>query len=168
MASLEILHDADARLQGCAAVLQGRYITHQALRAFGSQERITSVTSLRPKNPLLRDDTVLNTVRGISDLSGLYGGFAEYRMEMLEARIREQLKMMRERRAAGMRFDTRRFKEFMIEQEEFLAHMNREMVQDEDVVFGYIEEAEELSPPSTVTAVTTAADERGSLQRAKL
>lgn len=29
-------------LQGCAVVLQGRYIEHQALQALGGTERITS------------------------------------------------------------------------------------------------------------------------------
>ena len=35
---------------GYSVVLQGRYIVHKALRAYGSTERITSVTSFRPKN----------------------------------------------------------------------------------------------------------------------
>ena len=42
------------------------------------------VTSFRPKCPLIKDDSVLTTVRAISDLSELYGGYAEYRLEMLE------------------------------------------------------------------------------------
>ncbi|PVH91173.1 hypothetical protein DM02DRAFT_546313, partial [Periconia macrospinosa] len=37
--------------QGCAMLLQGRYVTHQAMRARGGKERITSVTSFRPKSP---------------------------------------------------------------------------------------------------------------------
>lgn len=107
-------------------------------------------------------------MRGISDLSHLYAGFAEYRLEMLEARMREQLKMIRERQAAGMKFDTKGFKAFMTEQEKFLAHMNNEMVPDEDVVTGFIEEAEELSPPSTVTPVPTAAEQKSLTARSKL
>ena len=35
---------------GYSVILQGRYIVHKALRAYGSTERITSVTSFRPKN----------------------------------------------------------------------------------------------------------------------
>ena len=45
--------------QGCAVVLQGRYIEHQALRALGQRERITMVTSFRPRSSSLPDDTVL-------------------------------------------------------------------------------------------------------------
>ena len=35
---------------GYSVLLQGRYIEHKALSAYGSKERITSVTSFRPKN----------------------------------------------------------------------------------------------------------------------
>lgn len=35
---------------GYSVLLQGRYIKHKALRAYGSTERITAVTSFRPKN----------------------------------------------------------------------------------------------------------------------
>ena len=35
---------------GYSVLLQGRYIVHKALRAYGSSERITAVTSFRPKN----------------------------------------------------------------------------------------------------------------------
>ncbi|TFK56366.1 hypothetical protein OE88DRAFT_1616414, partial [Heliocybe sulcata] len=127
---------------GCAAILQGRYITHQALRALGAQERITAVTSFRPRDPFTRDDTVLNTVRPISDLSVLYQEFAEYRLAMMEERVRAQLKEVRERRRAGKKFDTRGVKRFLAEQTRFLEHMNSEMVQDEEVKVGWIEEVD--------------------------
>ncbi|KAF2084180.1 hypothetical protein K490DRAFT_49596 [Saccharata proteae CBS 121410] len=125
---------------GCAVILQGRYITHQALRALGAQERITSVTSFRPRSPYARDDTVLDTVRPISDLSLLYEEFAEYRLENLEERIHAQLKEVRERRRAGKKFDTKAFKAFLREQQAFIEHMDNEMVPDELVVPGYVEE----------------------------
>lgn len=35
---------------GYSVLLQGRYIEHKGLRAYGSTERITAVTSFRPKN----------------------------------------------------------------------------------------------------------------------
>ena len=123
--------------QGCAVVMQGRYITHQALRALGAQERITMVTSFRPKSPFVRDDTVLSTVRGISDLSDLYFGFGEYRLEMLEARVTAQLKKLREDRQAGKKTDTKALKAFLAEQERFIQHTNREMVPEEEVVPGH-------------------------------
>lgn len=53
-------------------VMHGRYIKHQALKALGGRERINMVTCFRPKPALLKDETVLVGVRGISDLSGLY------------------------------------------------------------------------------------------------
>jgi len=124
-------------MQGCAVIMQGRYITHQALHALGAQERITMVTSFRPKSPHLRDDAVLSTVRGISDLSQLYYEFGSYRLEILEERIRAQLQKMRADHAVGKRTDTRALKAFLREQEEFLGHTNGEVVQDEDVVSGH-------------------------------
>ncbi|KAI0390526.1 hypothetical protein F5Y17DRAFT_471621 [Xylariaceae sp. FL0594] len=105
---------------GCAVVLQGRYIEHQALQTRGIAERITMVTSFRPRNPLVRDDTVLET--------------------MLEERIRLQLKEIRDLAAAGRRVPTKKLKVFFLEQERFLAHMNREVVDDEDVVVGSIQQ----------------------------
>ncbi|EON65023.1 hypothetical protein W97_04258 [Coniosporium apollinis CBS 100218] len=125
---------------GCAVVLQGRYITHQALRALGAQERITMVTSFRPRSAHIADDTVLTSVRPISDLSELYYEFGEYRMEILEERLRAKLKHLRERRQAGKKLDTKDFKKFLAEQEAFLKHMNNEMLEEEKVAVGYIDE----------------------------
>lgn len=69
----------------------------------------------------------------------------------MEARIRAQLKDIQERRAAGLKFDTKTFKAFLSEQEDFLAHTNKETVPGEDVRVGYIEEHEEAAPPSTAS-----------------
>lgn len=131
--------------QGCAVVLQGRYIEHQALRALGSTERITMVTSFRPKNPLARDDTVLTTVRPISDLKELYSQFSEYRLEILEERIRAELKDIRDCRASGRGVSTRKLKDFLDEQQEFLAHMNLQMVDPDQVVMGSIDDSHLLT-----------------------
>ncbi|KAK7752480.1 hypothetical protein SLS62_005633 [Diatrype stigma] len=130
---------------GCAVILQGRYIEHQALRALGTTERISMVTSFRPRSPRVRDDTVLTTVRPISDLGALYHQFAEYRLEILEERVRQQLRELRASGAAGRRVPTKRLKAFFTEQERFLAHMNREMVDDEDVVMGSIDDSHLLT-----------------------
>jgi hypothetical protein len=127
--------------QGCAVILQGRYIEHQALRALGTSERITMVTSFRPRNPMVRDDTVLTTVRPISNLSELYHQFSQYRLEILEERIRLQLKELRESSASGRRIATSKLKSFLGEQERFLAHMNKEMVDDDDVVQGRVDDS---------------------------
>ncbi|MCJ1295999.1 hypothetical protein MMC34_007564 [Xylographa carneopallida] len=131
---------------GCAVVLQGRYIEHQALRALGTAERITMVTSFRPRCPDLRDDTVLTTVRAISNLSELYFQFSEYRLEILEERIRNQLRSLRETKRSGKKLDTQKLKRFLHDQERFLAHMNKEMV--EDVKMGEIDDSHLLGTPS--------------------
>ncbi|KAI0400459.1 hypothetical protein F4802DRAFT_619828 [Xylaria palmicola] len=121
---------------GSAVVLQGRYITHQALRAHGTAERITMVTSFRPRNPSIRDDSVLTTVRPISNLSDLYNQFAEYRLKILEERIRLQLGEIQELCVAGKRVATKKLKDFLEEQEKFLVHMNKEIVDEIDDAVG--------------------------------
>lgn len=123
--------------QGCAVILQGKYICHQALRTVGARERITMVTSFRPKSPFLADDSTLTTVRGISDLRDLYYEWASYRLEIVEERIRMQLRKMRAAYEVGRPTDTRGIKAFLAEQAAFLAHTNEEMVQDELVVYGH-------------------------------
>ena len=118
-------------------MLQGRYIEHQALRALGTNERITMVTSFRPKSAFVKDDTVLATVRAISDLSELYSQYTEYRLEMLEERIRAHLKEIRDRKRANRRFNTAASKRFIAEQQEFLAAIDREMVDEDKVIKGF-------------------------------
>lgn len=120
--------------------MQGRYITHQALRALGAQERITMVTSFRPKSPFVRDDSVLTSVRPISDLSELYFEFAEYRLAMLEERVRTQLKVLRRGREASKKFNTQALKDFLAEQEAFIKHTINELVDDDKVPMGFIDE----------------------------
>ena len=127
--------------QGHAVVLQGRYIEHQALRALGTTERITMVTSFRPKSHTVKDDTVLTTVRPISNLSELYYQFSEYRLEILEERIREKLKVLRETQRSGRKMNTKDLKAFLREQELFLAHMNKEIVDEALVTKGSIDDS---------------------------
>ena len=103
------------------------------------------VTSFRPKCHTFKDDTVLTTVRPISDLSELYYQFTEYRLEILEERIRAQRKAMRENESRGKKVNTKTLKEFLSEQETFLAHMNREMVDDGLVTKGCIDDSHLVS-----------------------
>lgn len=130
--SLITNNKSNTPLQGCAVVLQGRYIDHQALAAFGGQERITMVTSFRPRSPRIRDDTVLNTVRPISNLSDLYGQTIEYNLENAESRIRHMLKNVRDSMKAGAT-DVRSIKEFLDFEIRTLSHLNEEIV-DESLV----------------------------------
>jgi hypothetical protein len=77
--------------EGWATVLQGRLIEHVALRAFGQGERITMVTSFRPKDARVRDDSVLTTVRPVSKLAELYEQWFRYRSEVLKKRCEEHV-----------------------------------------------------------------------------
>ncbi|KAF4637115.1 hypothetical protein G7Y89_g957 [Cudoniella acicularis] len=125
--------------KGCAVVLQGRYIDHQALRAFGGQERITMVTSFRPRSPGLRDDTVLTTVRPISNLSDLYGQTIEYQLENAEARIRQMLKNVRDSMKAGAT-DVSSIKSFLDFEIRTMTHLNNEIVDESLVQKGHLAE----------------------------
>lgn len=130
---------------GCAVVLQGRYIEHQALRALGMTERITMVTSFRPRSPNLPDDTVLTTVRPVSDLSELYSQYSEYRLEILEERIRNQLRSLRDNRRYGKKVKVEALKQFVLDQEHFLAAMNKEIVSEALVQMGNIDDSHLLT-----------------------
>jgi hypothetical protein len=125
--------------------MQGRYIEHQAMRVLGGKERITMVTSFRPKSAFAKDDTVLTTVRSISNLAELYAQYTEYRFEMLEERFRAQLKELRDRKRARRGFNTAAAKGFIQEQRDFLDVMLREMVDDDKVVVGFTEDTHLLS-----------------------
>ncbi|KAL8924658.1 MAG: hypothetical protein Q9208_003973 [Pyrenodesmia sp. 3 TL-2023] len=139
---------------GCAVILQGRYIEHQALRALGTTERITMVTSFRPRCPNLPDDTVLTTVRPISNLSELYSQYSEYRLEILEERVRTQLRSFRENKRDGKKLNVQAMKNFIKKQEEFLAHMNKEMVEEELVIMGSIDDSHLLTSKADDVAKT--------------
>jgi hypothetical protein len=116
---------------GTAVVMQGRYIEHQALKAMGGRERIAMVTSFRPKNPLIRDEIVLTGIRGISDLSQIYYQYTQYRLDVLEERVRAQAKAVRERERSARRFDTESARAFINEQRQFLEAMLLELVADQ-------------------------------------
>ncbi|CAG9953048.1 unnamed protein product [Clonostachys rosea f. rosea IK726] len=112
---------------GTAVVLQGRYIEHQALKALGGRERISMVTCFRPKSPHVRDETVLTGVRGISHKSEMYTQYTEYRLEILEERIRAKQKSERTRVAARRPFDTEEIRQWLNEQKAFIESTLEEM-----------------------------------------
>ncbi|KAI9791918.1 MAG: hypothetical protein M1833_001300 [Piccolia ochrophora] len=126
---------------GSAVVLQGRYIEHQALRALGTTERITMVTSFRPRSPHVRDDSVLTTVRPISVLSELYYQFSEYRLEMLEERIRATLRELRESKRGEKLPNIKSLKQFLNTQQEFLKRTSDEIIEEDMVVGAKTKEA---------------------------
>ncbi|CAI7652264.1 unnamed protein product [Penicillium manginii] len=112
---------------GTAVVMQGRYIEHQALKALGGRERISMVTCFRAKSPLIKDETVLVGVRGISNISELYTQYTQYRLEVLEERIRHQLKQEREREIAKRPFNIPEIKRFLTNQKLFIESMLTEI-----------------------------------------
>ena len=122
------------------------------------------VTSFRPRSPHVKDDTVLTTVRAISDLPELYFQYTEYRLEMMEERIRSHLKEVRDRKRAGRGFNTVATKKFIAEQEDFLAVMSREIVDEDKVTKGFTDAHQhllsaDLKTQSKKRARTKSADE---------
>jgi hypothetical protein len=107
--------------------MQGRYLHHQALKALGGRERISMVTPFRPKDPLVRDESILVGVRGISNLEELFPQYFEYRLDVLEERVRAQRKEERNRDAAHKPFDVEKKRRWLEEQREFIDSMLREM-----------------------------------------
>lgn len=107
--------------------MQGRYIEHQALKALGGRERISMVTSFRPKSPFIMDESILTGVRGISILSDLYNQYMQYRLEILEERIRARLKHERYREQGKQKFDTPDVRRWLVEQREFIESMLEEI-----------------------------------------
>lgn len=108
--------------------MQGRYIEHQALKAIGGRERITMVTCFRPKNPLVKDETVLTGLRGISILPELYEQYTEYRLDLLRERIHAKGEIERQRRRDRKAFDLDEVRAFLVEQRDFLDSMLTELV----------------------------------------
>ncbi|KAL4907803.1 hypothetical protein BDW74DRAFT_175585 [Aspergillus multicolor] len=112
---------------GYAVVMQGRYIYHQALKALGGRERISMVTPFRPRDPLVRDETILVGVRGISNLGEMFPQYFEYRLDVLEERVRMQRKEERAREVAGKPFDVEKKRRWLEEQRGFIESMLAEM-----------------------------------------
>ncbi len=97
------------------------------------------VTSFRPRSPSIRDDTVLKTVRPISNLSALYGQTVEYQLENAESRIRRMLRHVRDSMKAGAT-DVGSIKTFLDFEIETLTHLNKEIVEESLVQKGCLKE----------------------------
>ncbi|KAF8544790.1 hypothetical protein BDD12DRAFT_906291 [Trichophaea hybrida] len=113
---------------GSAVVLQGRYIEHIALPSTNCRERITMVTSFRPKDPMLAEDSQLLTVRPVSDLNEMYNQWTDYRVEIVEERCRRLVKGLRERERVGRDFDVVGVKDQLKDLIKFLEKTNNEIV----------------------------------------
>lgn len=108
-------------------VMRGRYIEHRALKALGGRERITMVTSFRPKPPFMKDESILTGIRGISPLTEIYSQYTQYRLEILEERIRARLKKEQRREIAKPPFDVPNIRAFLTEKKDFLEAMVEEL-----------------------------------------
>jgi hypothetical protein len=82
---------------GAATILQGRYITHTAAPATNMPERVTIVTSFRPADPTLLDETTNLNIRNTSQLSELYYQWTTYRLEVLVQRAQIAADALRKR-----------------------------------------------------------------------
>ncbi|KAL4935228.1 hypothetical protein BDV06DRAFT_234527 [Aspergillus oleicola] len=90
IATLEAIRKSDgstlkvrAPQMGSAMLLQRRYITHTAAPVTNMPERVTIVTSFRPKDPMLLDETTRANIRNKSHLSELYYQWMTYRLDVL-------------------------------------------------------------------------------------
>ena len=118
--------------RGHAVVLQGGHIRHKALPVVGgSAERITMVTSFRPRDPFVRMDVRLGTVRPVSDLRRLYHEYVEYRLEALRRRVVRQQERLGLMGPKG--FDTNSVKAGLRELRETIERTETEVV-DEDLI----------------------------------
>jgi len=97
------------------------------------------VTSFRPRSPRIRDDTVLTTVRPISNLSDLYGQTIEYQLENAESRIRDMLKNVRDAMKAGST-NVSSIKSFLDFEINTLKKLNTEFVEEHLVPKGHLAE----------------------------
>jgi hypothetical protein len=89
---------------------------------------------------MIRDDTVLNTVRPVSHLPDLYGQVVEYQLENMELRLRRYLKSVREAMKVD-RFDVMAFKAWVAFERHALDHIDREIVEESQVKKGVLSDA---------------------------
>lgn len=88
-----------AAQMGGAVVLQGGYTKHAAFRTIGTNERVTMVTSFRPKSLAVRDlSTLRNIGRETSDMNEVHYQFASYRLKLVNDRVEDFLARLTERK----------------------------------------------------------------------
>ncbi|KIW50103.1 hypothetical protein PV05_11723 [Exophiala xenobiotica] len=73
---------------GWAVMMQGGCIEHVALKAVGTGERVTMVTSFRPRDPSLKDVSNLGNVKKSSSWDQLFKQWSIYRLEVVEKRAK--------------------------------------------------------------------------------
>ncbi len=93
---------------GWAVMMQGGIINHAALKALGTGERITMVTSFRPKDPDIWDGSHLGNVKVSSDHNELFKQWADYRARVVGKRAEKFVKRIQE---GGAEWDKEKTKE---------------------------------------------------------
>lgn len=88
------------------------------------------------------DDSVLTTVRPISDLNELYSQWTEYRVEIVEERCKRLVKRVREHKRVGRDFDVAAVKSELEELKKLLDRTSGEII-DEGKVKDKVSEQEE-------------------------
>lgn len=78
---------------------------------------------------MIKDSSVLTTIRPITNLSDLYFQWTEYRTKVLQERLRRMLEVLQEQHSAGKPTDVKKMKQFLQEQEEWLAITNKEIIE---------------------------------------
>ncbi|KAH8807708.1 hypothetical protein F5884DRAFT_752290 [Xylogone sp. PMI_703] len=91
------LMKADGTTLKVKAPQMGRYISHTAAPVTNMPERVTIVTSFRPRDPLLLDETTNANIRNKSHLTELYYQWTTYRLEVLQERARLAVEDLRKR-----------------------------------------------------------------------
>ncbi|KAK4498405.1 hypothetical protein PRZ48_011063 [Zasmidium cellare] len=92
--------------KGYAVMMQGGLINHVALKTLGDGERITMVTSFRPRDPHAVDLSNLGNVKAVSDLGQLFTQWTLYRTAVLEERCRRFADDLRDARLTGDEVET--------------------------------------------------------------
>ncbi|KAA8898758.1 hypothetical protein FN846DRAFT_200119 [Sphaerosporella brunnea] len=136
---------------GSAVVLQGKYIDHIALPSTNARERITMVTSFRPKDPMITDDSHLVTVRPISDLNEMYNQWTDYRVEIAQERCHNLIKKLRENKRVGRDFDVIGVKDKLSDLIKLLTKTRDEIVDPAEYKIEDIEEEREQEKESQRT-----------------
>lgn len=95
------------------------------------------ITSFRPRDPIIKDDSVLTSIRPISEPSELYYQWTKYRVEVLQERLKSMLNEMEENHRAGKQTDVKRVKEVLEQQEKYLEITNNEIVENRVAVRGW-------------------------------
>lgn len=72
---------------------------------------------------------MLTSIRPISELSELYYQWAKYRAEVVQERLKAMIETLEENHEVGKQTDVRGIKQFLQQQEEYLAVTNREIVE---------------------------------------